>query len=338
MSKAPLTRRDAKLKKIKLVLLLLVLLVLIFIGLKVIENYEFRPQRKEEDAFTPSSTEDTLIYEGREYTRNKNIDSVLVVGVDKYEGQTTGLVKNNERADFILLLAIDKVNKTYKALHINRDSMANVRELGIKGDVAGYKQMQITLSHTYGDGGQTSALNTKYAVENLLYGMNIDHYIVYKMDAVTMLTEEMGGILVPSLAGYSVSDAQKQNIVETAGGFLLKGSSALSFVRYRDMENMEGNLDRMNRQQIFLSALKDQTQQRIEEDESFLANISLDFSKYMLSDLSIYDLNDYAQILTTAEDTDIKEIDGKYIVGTQYLEYYCSEDSVKESIIELFYE
>lgn len=298
-------------------LFFIILFVVILTALILLKRYEFRPTG-EEDVFIPE--EDTLFYNGTKYTRNKDIDSILVVGIDKFENESQGFARNNERADFLMLIAIDKSNNTYKALHINRDSMANVKELDIKGDFVGYKQMQITLSHTYGSGGTISAKNTLNAVENLLYNTKIDHYMVYNMDAVVLLTDKLNGVPLDD------------NI--------LSGEEAISYVRYRDTTNPEGNLQRMERQRAFISALKDRIQKELEQEDNnasaLLLDEELDFSKYMQSDLSIYELDNYFNILVSAPDVDILTIDGKNEIGKEYIEYYCDEKSVRENVIDMF--
>lgn len=309
-----------KTKKDKQKLLFFIFLfIVILTALILLKRYEFRPTG-EEDVFIPE--EDTLFYNGTKYTRNKDIASILVVGIDKFENESQGFARNNERADFLMLLAIDKSNNTYKALHINRDSMVNVKELDIKGDFVGYKQMQITLSHTYGSGGAVSAKNTLNAAENLLYNTKIDHYIVYNMDAVVLLADKLGGIPMDDT--------------------ILSGEEAISYVRYRDTSNPEGNLQRMERQRAFISALKDKIQEKLAQEDNnasaLLLDEELDFSKYMQSDLSIYELDNYFNILVSAPDVDILTIDGKNEIGKEYIEYYCDEKSVRENVIKMFYE
>ena len=41
---------------------------------------------------------------------------------------------------------------------------------------------QLALAHTYGSGEEDSCENTVLAVENLLYGVGIDHYVSLTMD------------------------------------------------------------------------------------------------------------------------------------------------------------
>ena len=116
------------------ILLLIVLLVSLgLVGLKIWENTS---DKWNGDANTtvpnPSISQDIITYDGQEYLKKNGIETVLVMGLDKYEGeQSLDSYNNNLQSDFLMLFVIDHQNKAYSSLHINRDTMADVDILGL---------------------------------------------------------------------------------------------------------------------------------------------------------------------------------------------------------------
>lgn len=81
------------------------------------------------------------------------------MGLDKFEKNTSSESYNNDQqADFLILLAIDNNARTVEALHINRDSMAEINILGVGGQIVGTYVGQLALAHTYGSGDHDSCL------------------------------------------------------------------------------------------------------------------------------------------------------------------------------------
>ena len=114
-------------------------------------------------------------HDGKRYERRRDVDAVLIAGLDKFEtsGGKDSYV-NDRQADFLLLLVIDHKAKTCSAVHINRDTLAEITVLGIGGKKVGTITGQLALSHTFGSGGTDSGRNTARAVSHL-FGITIDN-------------------------------------------------------------------------------------------------------------------------------------------------------------------
>ena len=84
--------------------------------------------------------------------------------------------------------------------------MTQIRILGVTGEPAGTFTGQLALAHTYGSGEEDSCENTVLAVSNLLYGMEIDHYVSLTMDGVALLNDLVGGVTVEVLDDFSGID------------------------------------------------------------------------------------------------------------------------------------
>ena len=127
------------------------------------------------EAGAPVDGREITYYNGTAYARREDLETVLLLGVDKFEGETPEGYLNNQQADFLLLLVMDKQHETCTPIQLNRDTMTQIQILGVTGEPAGTFAGQLALAHTYGSGEEDSCENTVLAVSNLLYGMEIDH-------------------------------------------------------------------------------------------------------------------------------------------------------------------
>ena len=277
---------------------------------------------------------DVIEYGGAKYSLKKQIETFLVIGLDKFEGQTdTESYNNDQQADFLMLFVFDNKAKTCTALHINRDTIANVDVLGVTGNKIYTEKQQIALAHTYGDGGTVSGLNVSHAVSDLLKKMRIDYYFSVKMDAVKDYNDLVGGVEVEVLDDFSGID---DTLVKGEKVTLTK-DNVLTYVRTRKTLEDSTNSTRMVRQQQYINALYEKTQQVIDDDGSFIEEAAKLMSKYMISSTSITRLQTLAEKFHEYEFKGIKNISGETKRG-EFMEFYPSEASLKQVIVDLFYE
>lgn len=279
------------------------------------------------------SLDKNLSYNGQEYVLNEDIETVLVLGLDKFEEDEVDSYNNDKQADFLILFVIDNNNKTYKAVHLNRDAMVEMNVLGVAGDKIGTETKQLALSHTYGNGKEVSCRNTANAVSGMLLGAEIDHYVSFTMDSVGVYNDLLGGVSVEILDDFSSIDANMvkgQNVV-------LNGEQALKYVRSRHGLDDPTNNNRMKRQKQYLEAMYTKTRQKISEDNTFVSKTGLEMSKFVISDCSINKLEGYMEKLTNYELVSVLDIEGKTDISNQFVEFYPNESSVKEIVIDCFY-
>lgn len=326
-------------RKILLAALGIVLSCVLFFGL--ISLWEARYGTAEtvtsSNSNSPDTTEneDAVFYNGQWYVPRQNVESVLVMGVDKYETETTADSYNNsQQADFLTLLIVDQKNNSYTTLQINRDTMANIPILGVRGEEAGSFTGQLALTHTYGSGGSDSCRNTVKAVSDFLFGVKIDHYISLTMDAIPKINDMVGGVSLTLLDDFTMYNPAMQKGKEVH----LTGDMALAYVRYRkDLEDTT-NVNRMKRQRQYLSALKGRISENAKSNDSFVLETLDAVSKYMVSDCTVNQLSDLFEKCLAGQDNGITEIAGKSIKGKEYMEFHADEDSLKKTVISLFYE
>jgi polyisoprenyl-teichoic acid--peptidoglycan teichoic acid transferase len=147
-------------------------------------------------------------------------------------------------SDVILLIKFDPEKKKLVMLSVPRDTRAPIEGHGTK---------KINASNVYGG----PALTAK-TVSEVAGGVGIDRYIRINVLGVGKLIDALGGVTVyvPKDMKYQ-DDSQHLYINLKAGKQHLNGDKALQLLRFRHDEN--GDIGRIQRQQMVMRALMDQT-------------------------------------------------------------------------------
>ncbi len=276
--------------------------------------------------------DDDLVYNGKEYELKDNLESILVLGLDKFDNEDSGY-NNDKQADFLMLLVVDHNSKVCTPIHINRDSMVNMDVLGVAGEKIGTVKKQIALSHTYGNGREVSCRNAANAVSGLLLGMEIDHYVSVTMEAVPVYNDFVGGVTVKILDDFSNID---DSMVE-GEEINLTGEQALKYVRSRYGLDDPTNNSRMKRQRQYLKSLYEKSYKLADSDESFIQRAALKVTDYIVSDCSVNKLESLLKNLTSYELSEIINIQGESVKGEEFMEFYPDEASVEKAVVDCFY-
>ena len=313
----------------------IVAITIIVVLLFVAEFILLMAWEKNNDTFTKHGmNSDVIKYEGVEYKLKGNVETFLVLGLDKFEGSSGADSYNNDKqADFLMLFVIDNDTKQYTAIHINRDTMVDIDVLGVAGNRIDTVCRQIALSHTYGNGKDLSCHNTANSVSSLLFGVNVDHYASVTMEAVSIINDMVGGVEVEVLDDFSGID---ETLVK-GETVILKGEQALTYVRSRKGLEDSSNAARMKRQQQYLNALFGAFGECMDGDTEFLVNASLELSECMVSDRSITQLEALISKFDEYEFLGIESLEGESVVGEKFMEFYPNEKALKKMVIELFY-
>lgn len=286
---------------------------------------------------TPVQQEETGTVQAGEqwYAQKEDVETILLLGIDKMEGQVQEQsYRNTQQADFLMLLIVDHQAQTCTGLHINRDTMTQIQQLGVGGKPVGSFTGQLALAHTYGDGAEKSCLNTVDAVSHLLYGTEIDHYISLTMDAVAAVNDAVGGVTVTVQDDFSAIDpALRQGETVT-----LRGEQALTYVRARGSLEDSSNLARMERQRQYFQALYERVRAQCGADEESLSELLLAIVPYMVSDCTVQQLSDLWEQAMQYEVTGIEDVAGEAVQGEEYMEFYVDEEALRQQLIALLYE
>lgn len=329
--------KKSKAKKI----LVLAIVLLLFLGM--IGGISFWESKQRQEAMLVQSEIDESARRRREgwvnrdgvwYAPKENQETVLMIGLDKTEPiEASESYNNNAQADFLLLAIFDETKETTTILHINRDTMAEIPVLGVNGQLAGTMTGQLALSHTYGSGLQDSCMNTVNAVSDFLYGIKINHYVAMTMGAVPYINDLVGGVPVTVLDDFSGID---DSLVE-GETITLKGEQALHYVRNRaDLED-SSNLNRMKRQQQYLTSMAKQVE-KLDDDFSVSTQQVATIAKYIISDCSIDTLSRMAEQFVDYPLQEMQDVQGETVRGEEFIEFYPDEEKLAEQVLELFYE
>lgn len=290
---------------------------------------------KRQSIFPEQKTENTVYeYNGVEYVKNEDVESFLILGLDKFEDAINNDSYNNDqRADFLMLLVFDNSEKKFTAVHLNRDTMVNMNVLGVAGQKIGTVNKQLALAHTYGNGRDVSCRNTADAVSELLNGVKVNHYLSITMDAVPILNDLLGGVEVTVLDDFSgIDDTLIKGETVT-----LHGNHALTYVRERYGLEDSSNSTRMVRQRQYMTAVYDKAMLEIENDDNFVIEASSKLADYIVSDRSVNQLQEIAKKLSQYKFTEIETLEGESVVKDGLMEFRPDADSIDKIVFELFY-
>lgn len=146
-------------------------------------------------------------------------------------------------SDSMLLLRFNPQTEQLVVLSLPRDTRTYVRGRLTK------------LNEANRDGGPALAAES---VSDLLGGVAIDRYVRINVQGVEKLIDALGGVTVnvPQDMKYQ-DDSQHLYINLKAGEQTLDGNKALQFLRFR--YDSQGDIGRVQRQQMFMRALAEQT-------------------------------------------------------------------------------
>jgi len=305
-------------------------------GLKNKESYHLASESK-----NAVEVNNVIYFGGEKYVPNHRVSTFLIFGVDS-DGEYTGsgAYNNTDQADFLLLVVFDNKNKTYRLIHLNRDTIAPVDILGLDGRVVSTNDMQLALSHTYGDGMEKSCENTVKAVSSLLYGVKIDNYLLMTMDALVYLNDYIGGVSVQIPEDYSYVKAEDGSMLDErlAAGetVLFDGELALKFVRSRGSMADSTNIARMERQKLYMNSLIASLAESNLSDSKLLDAYD-GISPYIVTDSSSSDFSSMYSNISSYSCEGIISPEGESIAGENFMEFYADDEKLRELVIDLFY-
>ena len=158
--------------------------------------------------------------------------NIVILGSDRRESEGSSL----GRSDTIILMHVDPKKNFLSILSVPRD---------LRVEVPGHGLQKINAAYAYGG----AALVIRTIQKEL--GVDLDHYIEVDFSAFEEITDKLGGVYV------DVDRTYDDGKIQLSPGYqLLDGLNALRFVRTRHDTNID--FGRMERQQRFLSALREQ--------------------------------------------------------------------------------
>ncbi|MDD3404441.1 MAG: LCP family protein [Hespellia sp.] len=314
----------------------LILVILIFViaigGALFFALYQKPAETVSDSGVTEDEEEsDTIIYNGKEYELNKDIRTVLFLGVDTREKiENANGAGNNGQADCIILMLMNKKTKKTTLLEISRESMVDVDIYAQDGEYFATEQAQIALQYAYGDGDNKSSWLMKKAVSNLLGGIRINSCIALNIDGIVNITDALGGVELTVPKDYTYIEPE----FAEGATITLNGQQAERYVRYRDITVSGSNTDRMERQNQFIPAMVAKAKSVSNGDSTAYSRLMDAASSYMTTDLSGDDLKGLASY-DVIEDVEI--VPGEVKAGAEHDEYWVDSEKTHDLVMKLFY-
>lgn len=311
---------------------LLLLAVAVYSGFQFLEATVFFEDEKGESGEYVSKT---IERNGVKYFPKQDIETFLIIGVDE-DGpmEQREVYEGGGMADALMVAVFDKSQEKVNVISLNRDTMAKIPVRGLDGRPAGSIEGQLALAYAYGDGMQLSCENTVNAVSNLLYGIDIDHYVSMNMDAIKILNDAVGGVSVQVSDDFSAVDPSI-----TMGEMTLKGDQALTYIRARKDVGTQLNISRMERQSEYMKGFFTALRAAIANDDSgeFSVNTFNALAEYMVTDCSATVLSSTLDRYGEYELTEIQSPAGENVKGEEYMEFYLDESDFDALVLDTFF-
>jgi LCP family protein required for cell wall assembly len=174
--------------------------------------------------------------------------NVLLIGSDQRNGANAKYGKaEGERSDTIILLHFSPGGKKAIGISFPRDSMVQLPECRTAGGktIPGGLNM---INSSFNNGGAGCTMRT---IESLT-GIRVDHFVKVDFSGFKRVVDALGGveICLPQRV-----DDQDSKLHLSAGRHVVKGDTALAYVRNRHGLGDGSDTDRIKRQQKFLGAV-----------------------------------------------------------------------------------
>ena len=267
------------------------------------------------------------------------VQTYLFIGTDKSGNEDAeGEEYHGSMADALMLVVVDKEEKTYGILQLNRDTITEVPMLLQDGSANASAQMQLCTAHWYGKDKAASCDNTVETVSKMLGGLPIDGYYALKMDAMPLLNHEVGGVTVTLEDDMTKLDpAMKKGATLT-----LTDRQAELLMQSRYAMDDDRNSQRMRAQQILLNAFMKKIKKQNAGDVNATVKLYDRLRPYATTDIKMNDLTALLKDMQGYTDKGIITIDGtskigeKLHDGKKHWEFYMDEDSLETSMKQLY--
>ena len=279
------------------------------------------------DAAEKSS--DTIVVDGVEYRLNTNIQTVLFMGIDKNAKSDMGdRAGENGQSDSLNLLIVDREAKKAQILQISRDSMVDIDIYSASGEKMMSEPGQIALQYAYGDGEEESCRLTAGKVSELLYGVNVDSYLSLTMEGMVKAADAIGGVTMTVPEDYTwIDPAFSKGATLTMDGEMVE-----KYVRSRDTEVLDSNVQRMERQSQFMGALIEKLQ-NVKETSNYLS-LYQQMEPYMVTNMTADEMKSLSEYDI---DTNTLDVPGEVILKDGHAQFIIDNEALRKIILKTFY-
>lgn len=283
--------------------------------------------------------EETIQYNGHTYVYDKNKVAFAFIGVDREViGENGGDIGTAGQSDTDVVGVIDTQTGEISLITIPRDTMVDIDLYSASGIFLRTEEMQICLSYAYGDGGASSCTNVTTAMSRILGNVPIEKYFALDLAGIAPLNDAIGGVTLTSLYDFPNDGVKKGDEVT------IKGDFAETYVRKRNVDNIEASLNRTARQSQYIKAYVQQLRGAVINDFSVISRLYNTAMDYSQTNISLNDVTYLATIVLSHGISDYQQytLEGEMkpsstVSEDVFAEYYLDEDSVMEVVVNCFY-
>lgn len=291
--------------------------------------------------------DDWVALDGKAYEYDENIINLLFLGIDRAGSISTETNLDNWKAgqaDAIFILSLNPDKKSIRIVGIPRNSMVDVDIYDQNARQMETIHNQICLQYGYAGGGENGLHAMKDAASKLMYDLPIHGAFAIGYDAVSIINDKVGGVDVEVL-----EDMPEKNKAFVLGNTVhLDGKLALQYVRERDYYQLGSPTLRLKRQKQYITALIQAAKTCVKQDPLLVTDLYNSITKYMNTDVTV---DEAVYLVRQALDYQF-DGDSFYLLqgddvsvpftrkdGTKdfYDDYYLREDSIRQVMIDAFY-
>ena len=185
-------------------------------------------------------------------------ENIMIIGSDTRNGVGKGYGQDltTDQSDTLMIMHISADRKWVNVMSIPRDSWVNIPACKMgNGQTSSPTTFKINEAYALGnlDGNHTD-LGVACTIKTLEQdtGIHIDHFVSVNFEGFRAMVNAVGGVEECNTAPI---DDPKSNLHLSAGHHLLHGYVALAYVRARYTLGNGSDLERIGRQQAFMSSL-----------------------------------------------------------------------------------
>lgn len=291
-----------------------------------------------------------IMYEGKRYRFNRDVVSVLIMGMDESNpatGEGASGQNNTEPesgsdiiADPMFLLVMNPHLKKTLVIAINRDALAEVNIYNEADEIEATVRQQISTQFRYGDGKEKSCERQVEAVSGFLHDLPINGYAAIDMKAIPLLTDSLGGIPVTVLEDMEYPEVNMN--LKAGEEVLLTGEDAYHYVHLESNHPMDNYDMRFDRQKQYMTTFLAEAKHQASKDitialslyktmnESKVTDISLSKFTYLVTESVTYDF-DISNMYSLEGAYTKEESTGKNV-------FTVDEEALETMLIDVFYE
>ena len=193
-------------------------------------------------------------------------ENIMIIGSDTRNGQGRGFGQNlnTDQSDTLMILHLAADRKWVNVMSIPRDSWVNIPacEMG-NGQTSSPTTFKINEAFALGnlDGNHTD-LGVACTIKTLEQdtGIHIDHFVSINFQGFRDMVNALGGV---EECNTTAIDDPKSGLHLKPGHHLLHGLGALAYVRARYTLGNGSDLERIGRQQAFMSSLTERVKSKL---------------------------------------------------------------------------